>query len=338
MGLLDVISGGLTAGTNAAAAQQGAEVKGNQLLRAILMQQAQMNHLNAQIEKERADTAYTRHKNLAPVLGEDGYADAEGQVAGAKARAEQQPRIDTAVGIAQGEQPIKVATAVQTKKAVAPIEQETHRKNRAFDVANPTPTVKVVIDPNGQARYGTINPATGDVKETNARAPIPGGARGAVAMTQLETAAGQADEADRIMRAYEDKVLAHNASFSTVDAMLGKEMMKGSVLAERTLNGKNPELAQYLRGAKTVSSAERLITPRGGSNALMAAETMLAGAGAGANDQLINQARSYRSRLINGLRSHTTQGGQTETASPSAGSESAGRTVTVNGKTFTLPH
>lgn len=73
--LLDGLSYALTAGTKAAAAQQQGRLGASQILRAIMMQQAEIEHLNAQTDQARADAAFTSHKNRQPLPGDAGYTD-----------------------------------------------------------------------------------------------------------------------------------------------------------------------------------------------------------------------------------------------------------------------
>lgn len=313
MGLLDGLLGpALTVGAQAANAQGQGQVQGSQLLRALRMQQAQLEHLGAQTDKERADTDLARHHNRAPVLGEAGYASAMADVAGQEAQA----KVPAAVSEAQQTAPIKTAQEVAAAKGKAPIEVSTHEQQHNYDVQHPVPSYSTttILSGDGTPQVGTVNKRTGQVASSGQRAPIPGGARGAMAMTQLETAGGQAQDADKLMRAYEDQVLAGKAQFGVLDMVLAKHALKGSVAADAALNKSNPALAGYIRGAKAVAAAERMITPRGGSNALMSAEQMLASAGTMANPALIDQARNYRGRLVHGLLSHTMAGNQAQPA------------------------
>ena len=70
------------------------------------------------------------------------------------------------------------------------------------------------------------------------------------------------------------------------------------------LNARNPRLANYVRGAKAIGVAERLITPRGGSNYLTQTESALSGVGAHAPVSAIDQAAAYRQALVDGLAAH----------------------------------
>jgi hypothetical protein len=121
LGLLDAISGGLTAATQAAEGQQQGEMQGSQLLRAIMLQQATLAKEQAATENSRANTAFTLHRNQAPVLGDTTYNAAKageaGAVAGAVAPIHTQEAINTAAGVA----PIHTAEAINTAKGTAPI-------------------------------------------------------------------------------------------------------------------------------------------------------------------------------------------------------------------------
>lgn len=116
MSILDAIGGGLTAATKAATADVQGNIQGSQLLRAIMMQQAQQDHLRAQTAQAVAGTQHTLHQDKAPVLGEPGYAAAEGEVAGAKVNAETPGLVNREKLIA----PVKTQEKVNEQGALAP--------------------------------------------------------------------------------------------------------------------------------------------------------------------------------------------------------------------------
>jgi hypothetical protein len=285
MSFLDFLSPLLTTATGAASEYQGAKANAaiQQWQRAVqqALMQRQLAKEDAETAKLGADTTHIQHQNKAPVLGEPNYAPAMGAVSGAQAAAQVGPHVDQAVRTAAGTAPIKTAEAVNTAKGVLPVK------------------VKEAVD----ISHGTLPD-----KEAIARARALSSPMGQLNVTRIATAAGQAVDADKIMSEYEDKVLGGNAKLSPIDAGLAKQMLHGgsvlSTAAETALNAKNPELAGYARAAKAMATAERLISPRGGSNAMMGAENLLAGAGPGASPELIQQARTYRHRLIQGLSQH----------------------------------
>lgn len=180
------------------------------------------------------------------------------------------------------------------------------------------------VDSTGQPIVSVLDKHTGAIAPTTTKGkPLPGKAGGAAAdrtTAQLETAAGQATLADKGMTAYEQRVLSKQASLNPLAMHLARSAIAGSTTAEATLNTLNPELASYVRFAKQVASAERMITPRGGSNALAQAEAMLSGAGASGTPDQIKNAREYRAALIHGLTSHTAPPA-TPAATPTQGSQ-----------------
>jgi hypothetical protein len=159
------------------------------------------------------------------------------------------------------------------------------------------------VDAEGKPTFVEYNVDTHTGRPIGDLAP-KGSTANARETAQLAVATGQATDAHALMTAFENKVLAGQAKLAPEDVALAKSALGGSTLADYVLNKKNPDLAQYARGAKMISGAERMITPRGGSNALMNAETFLSGAGAGATPAQIRQAQAYRARLIEGLGAH----------------------------------
>lgn len=125
MGLLDVISGGLTAGTNAAAAQQKGELEGSQLMRQIMMQQAQLEHT-------RAETILARRHAEKPQENDPGYGGLMGgieadkyaaQTPGVLSRKRQEGPIDAenAAGVERAVGPVRTENAVAQEGAMGPV-------------------------------------------------------------------------------------------------------------------------------------------------------------------------------------------------------------------------
>jgi len=184
-------------------------------------------------------------------------------------------------------------------------------------------------DTQGNAIVLRGNTKTGEIARTDIGRPATGQA-GEREAAQIAVAQNQVAEADKIMSAFEDQLLSGKRTIGTAESAAAKIALGGgpllSTLSESAINKLSPDLAAYVRAAKAVSSAERLITPRGGSNALMHAESMLSGAGPHANADLVKQARNYRKALVEGLMTHG-----------KAPVQQSGKTITVNGKTYQLP-
>jgi hypothetical protein len=121
--------------------------------------------------------------------------------------------------------------------------------------------------------------------------------------TRKANAMAKARAAELEMNAFEDDLVLGKANIGTMDitgartAMSDRSPITASV-AEAATNRSNPRLLRYLRAAKQYAEAERLIQPRGGSNALMTADAMLSGIGTGLKGQAlkdaITQARNAR--------------------------------------------
>jgi hypothetical protein len=146
---------------------------------------------------------------------------------------------------------------------------------------------------------------TGTVTPTGVKAVPPGGQGGARTKAQVATAQNLVASSDKIMTAFEDQMLGGQRNISAHASALARIALSGagwqSSVAEAALNELDPELAGYIRASKQVSTAERMISPRGGSNYMTQAEAMLSAAGPHANKPLILQAREYRHGLVSGL-------------------------------------
>lgn len=145
-------------------------------------------------------------------------------------------------------------------------------------------------------RTGTYNPGA----SVGGRPPAAGGAGNDINKARLSAAGQQIANADDEMTKFEDDVRGKRAQLDALSLELARTAMAngtGSAVAMSALARHNPRLAAYVRSASEAATAERMITPRGGSNAMMQAEKILMQAGAGGNDQLIDQARAYRKTL-----------------------------------------
>lgn len=166
------------------------------------------------------------------------------------------------------------------------------------------------IDPEGKPITVRGNTKTGEVTRTDVGRP-EAGQGGPREQAQIAVAQKQAEDADRVMTAFEEKILSGQRTIPASGAAAAKIALGGGALlsttSETALNRLDPELAAYVRAAKQMATAERLISPRGGSNYLTQAEAMLSAAGPHANADLIRQAREYRRAVVGGMQSHGKQ-------------------------------
>jgi hypothetical protein len=123
------------------------------------------------------------------------------------------------------------------------------------------------------------------------------------------------------MNEFEAGIASGKVKLDPVAFYLAKKALSAppgsSTMAESALNTQYPDLARYVRSARQIAVAERLITPRGGSNAMTAQEAALSAAGAFGDPRQVQQAQAYRRALINGLEGHV-PGGTTTTPPPTA--------------------
>lgn len=210
------------------------------------------------------------------------------------------------------------AIALENSKQHAPLmgspEWQDAERFKASLRPEPQPQILTANDPEGGPHFYRVPKAGGAPEEIQGIAPTAKGGQGDVNTARIAVGASQATDADKIATAFEDQVLAKKRGIGTMAAALAKVAMSGdpvkSAAAEGTLNKIDPELANYVRAQKTIATAERMITPRGGSNAMMSAEALLSGAGPNAGEAQITQARNYRKALIGGLQTHQTAGGR----------------------------
>lgn len=162
------------------------------------------------------------------------------------------------------------------------------------------------VDESGKPVWAIVNTRTGQIQQTStaAKPTGQGGAQGEMNHARIAAAGAQIAHADDDMTAFEDQVMAGKAALSGTTLELARKAMSadfGSAMAYQILVKKNSAVAKYVRSAKEAATAERMITPRGGSNTLMQAEQALMSAGAGGDSTLINQARAYRQTLRHAL-------------------------------------
>jgi hypothetical protein len=133
-----------------------------------------------------------------------------------------------------------------------------------------------------------------------------GKARAATALNLLETNT-------KIMKQFEDDLRAGKLQMTGVQLEAARKALAGtpgSAIAEEALNkgnfliDKNPALLRYIRAGKSIASAVREITPRGGSNLMMQMEIALSGIGPGGTDpESLAQVDAFRNDLLSGVRS-----------------------------------
>ncbi len=131
-------------------------------------------------------------------------------------------------------------------------------------------------------------------------------------IARVNVARRQAQAAHQQMVKFENDIISGSQKpIGSIEAQLANEMFKDTRfnrIAEGRLNKMNPELARYVRNAKAIGAAERLVMPRGGSNLLMNIETALAGIGPGATKELIETTQAFRSGLVEGVQKETGEG------------------------------
>jgi hypothetical protein len=153
-----------------------------------------------------------------------------------------------------------------------------------------------------------------------------GKARAATALNLLETNT-------KIMKQFEDDLRDGKLQMTGVQVEAARKALAGtpgSAIAEEALNkgnfliDKNPALLRYIRAGKSIASAVREITPRGGSNLMMQMEIALSGIGPGGTDpESLAQVDAFRNDLLMGVRT----GVEAMTGKPSGSTEGGG---TVN--------
>jgi hypothetical protein len=158
-----------------------------------------------------------------------------------------------------------------------------------------------------------------------------GKARAATALNLLETNT-------KIMKQFEDDLRAGKLQMTGVQVEAARKALAGtpgSALAEEALNkgnfliDKNPALLRYIRAGKSIASAVREITPRGGSNLMMQMEIALSGIGPGGTDpESLAQVDAFRNDLLMGVRT----GVEAMTGKRSGGMEGGGGTVNRGSK------
>lgn len=276
MGLLDFLSPALTVGTEAAGAQQQAQLqsalmKRQQEIQAILLEK-QLQMQGAQIQHLGAQDTHMANQDNPTVRGN--IAGAEAVATGAKAKNEAD------VTHLQNEDNPTVQGNLAHARAQGEVGPHVQQATETFNQNLP-----------GQEQLARIRALSNPMAQTQ--------------LTRLSQAAGQAHDADTGMRAYEQKILSGQVQIDGPSMIAARAMLSGgpvqATAAEAILNKSNPDLAEYIRNAKAMSTVERMIMPRGGSNYMSQAEQALSGVGTGAGANLVHQAQKYRSRILESL-------------------------------------
>lgn len=337
MGFLDgLLSPALTVATQAAGAYQGAQTQADierqkQAIQAVTLQRQQHeseinNALHqAQATLAGANTIKAQRDANTLRLGDPGYAGAMGAVAGAQAMGKLPADLELAV--TKGKIDRATAEAIQRMRSntsiqVANIGQAGEdRRFKPF-------TFLQSVGADGNPVYATGNGQSGQITPTNVRAKaatgggVGGGAMAERGAAQIGVARAQAEQANSDMIEIEDGIASGKIHIDPAGFYLAQKAMAAkpgaATAAETALNTSYPDLARYVRAARAISVAERLITPRGGSNAMTAQEAALSGVGPGGDKKQVQQARNYRHALIIGLRSHETGGGASTAPGPAS--------------------
>ena len=134
----------------------------------------------------------------------------------------------------------------------------------------------------------------------------------AMGKTRASTALNLLETNTKIMKQFEDDLRDGKLQMTGVQLEAARKALAGtpgSAIAEEALNkgnlliDKNPALLRYIRAGKSIATAVREITPRGGSNALMQMEFALSGIGPGGTDpESLAQVDAFRNDLLMGVR------------------------------------
>jgi hypothetical protein len=152
----------------------------------------------------------------------------------------------------------------------------------------------------------------------------------AMGNTRASTALNLLESNTKIMKQFEDDLRDGKLQMTGLQLETARKALAGtpgSAMAEEALNkgnfliDKNPALLRYIRAGKSIATAVREITPRGGSNALMQMEFALSGIGPGGTDsESLAQVDAFRNDLLMGVRS----GVEAMTGKRSGGTEGGG--------------
>jgi hypothetical protein len=320
MGVLDFLRGAIEPTAAARAGYlQGEEVarertRAEQMQDATLKRQGILDQMKANLDRStiaknnaQATKAAQGDQVVVPVMGEDGtttYATRP-QAVGKRA-----PTTNKDIQLRQRIQEL-------TDSGLSAEDANTQARNE-FGAAPPSQfSFGTGEDDQGNPVIVRRSTKTGTVSNTGVKAVPAGGQGGARTQAQVQTAQNLVASSDKIMTSFEDQILAGQRNISAHASALARIALSGAgwqaSVAEAALNELDPDLAGYIRASKQVSTAERMISPRGGSNYMTQAEAMLSAAGPHANKNLVMQAREYRHGLVSGL-----QTGKGAKAAPAA--------------------
>lgn len=180
------------------------------------------------------------------------------------------------------------------------------------DKPDRTQLVQSGTDANGKPIWAEYNKDSHQLTALPSEVSPKGSAQtvqGQAQQARLLAAVSEARLAMPRMRAYEDKLLSGEQSIGPVKQAAGTLMTNLSgahgVLgaltqagSEAGVNMTDPEYAQYLRDAATIGRAEQMMSPRGGNETMVRANSLLARAGTGAMKNTIDAARMAREALF----------------------------------------
>ena len=172
--------------------------------------------------------------------------------------------------------PVNIGPAPATK----PDPVATHQANRLFDVKHPLPQqpTNVYMPGVGQGGQPEIyvgnNRGAPNLRPTGVERPAAGGSSplNVLNMARVSSGVSQMENADTFMKQFEDKLRTHQASIDGLDefakhaaSAFSHDNALGNVqisAALYVLNGKNPELARYVRRGLEFAQGESQVTQR----------------------------------------------------------------------------
>lgn len=174
----------------------------------------------------------------------------------------------------------------------------------------PDKTLETIADPQHPDGPGIRVPRSEAIGKAVPRSTgIGGSATAQSQQARLLAAVSEARLADERMRKFEDGLLdgsktispLQQAAGSLTTNLSGTHSALGAITqagSELGLNTTDPDYAQYLRDAATVGRAEQMISPRGGNETMVRANSLLARAGTGAAKNTIDASRMARQALF----------------------------------------
>lgn len=263
MGVLDVLSGLSTA---AGKAVQGYGIDQDSKVTQLLAQQK----ADRESERDRVLNALTQRDINTPRLGDANYAPSVAGVEGAKAAAvipakvaEANAMIAPKVAEQSALAPGEVRKAADTVAATTPITSgaaiKQHEAERSFDNANTPQTYSPVTTTGagGEQKVSAFDTKSGKISDTGATAKAggTGGMGGSLSPQAIAGMAAQAQEADRIMAAFEKKYAADPSIVGAGSGIAGGAATASGggllstvekVLGNKALGAANPEYQNYL--------------------------------------------------------------------------------------------